>query len=642
MGKGAMAAMADFPILASGGDFSGCIPKPVSKKREGSRRESFVSRSIELPGRAKKWCDTAVDVAMADLNSGQGTNAAGAGAGVSPSPGLAAPGSPSRRAPRGGTAPPPKSYAQATGSSGSPKAPADGTQAKAKTTMSKDEILEAIRAMPQAERRTPRENCLVRKISTEKLQQMGEQILDLQNTAVYLFTSGQNPWRDTMGRWIQENFVQKLGAHVTRLRAIDKGHFLVVFASEEHWAKIFTAMPFKLNEKYIQVSPWSTDYDPNNFRVRLKPVWVSIVGLSSIFEEEGLDALKALGRILHTSGQDNLGRSKFSDVRALILLNEEEDWLEAVLLEAEEGAVEVEFELYYEPMPSGCFTCHKTRHLARFCPMTCTTRTVSDAELEEALKEAAEREEKNDEELTDAEEEEIDVPDSQSRKRNATPQAPSRIPTANPYEVLSQPEAKEESLPKPPQNGQSKDSFDLNTTAAESEELKKGGKGNIGAVQLSGAELMDYSIRQKRGLAVSSIDGGITGSSQGRKEEVDSQVQDLKQTKNNPKKSKGKQGNPPEDGDATMTEDLELTQNPETEVKGIDGRFWEQTEASKGINSQENSQSTPGAKVGNAATPATTSGSAKAQARLKAKATKEAQRKAAEEAGKDSNKVLDV
>ncbi|KAL3702490.1 hypothetical protein R1sor_020512 [Riccia sorocarpa] len=36
------------------------------QKAEGALRKSFVSRSIELPGRDKKWCNTVQDTSMAD------------------------------------------------------------------------------------------------------------------------------------------------------------------------------------------------------------------------------------------------------------------------------------------------------------------------------------------------------------------------------------------------------------------------------------------------------------------------------------------------------------------------------------------------------------------------------------------------
>ncbi|KAL3700081.1 hypothetical protein R1sor_018103 [Riccia sorocarpa] len=128
-----------------------------------------------------------------------------------------------------------------------------------------------------------------------------------------------NPWRDTMCKWVQEHFVTKLGVSVTRLKVLDKSHYMVVFAKEEDRAKVFASTPFQLNQKHVQVSPWSTDYDTNNFKVRLKPVWVSILGLNPLFESLGKDILQSLGKVIHMTGEDNLGRTKFADVRALML-----------------------------------------------------------------------------------------------------------------------------------------------------------------------------------------------------------------------------------------------------------------------------------------------------------------------------------
>ncbi|KAL3681021.1 hypothetical protein R1sor_023977 [Riccia sorocarpa] len=241
-------------------------------------------------------------------------------------------------------------------------------------------------------------------------------------------------------------------------------------------------------------------------------------------------------------GQDTLGRSKFSYVRALMLLNEEDEWPEAVLMETEDGKAEVEFELYYEQMPSGCFTCHKTGHLARFCPMTCKTRTVTDEELEAALKEAANQKESlSDDDMTEDEQEGEDIPDSQPTSSQPGPQKAAPILSANPYSALNQMEDKEESLPQPQLPDILMNIFDLKAAGGEPEE-KKGGPGSAKVEsQHQDIDSMDYTFRQKR-PSRNSNEGTSQNQNLGHKEMGGTTEQAKRQHGGTQKKTKASQG----------------------------------------------------------------------------------------------------
>ncbi|KAL3681222.1 hypothetical protein R1sor_024178 [Riccia sorocarpa] len=82
------------------------------------------------------------------------------------------------------------------------------------------------------------------------------------------------------------------------------------------------------------------------------------------------------------TGVNKQGKSKFADVRGLVVISIEETHPSAIEIEYEEGSTE--FQLLYEYLPEGCFTCHEVGHVARFCPLTTKTRTVSKEELKEA------------------------------------------------------------------------------------------------------------------------------------------------------------------------------------------------------------------------------------------------------------------
>ncbi|KAL2644380.1 hypothetical protein R1flu_011967 [Riccia fluitans] len=161
----------------------------------------------------------------------------------------------------------------------------------------------------------PREQCIVRKLSNVKLKEVGDRIPQLQMKAVVLYNPGQNPWRDTIGRWIQEHCIR-----ITHLKVIDQGHYLVTFETEADRGECLHG---------------------------------------SSIPAEWLTHAVNTDRTLHLSGQDNYGRNKFVDVQALVLQNAKEEWLPAVILETAEGDAKVKSELQYEPILEGCFTCHQ-------------------------------------------------------------------------------------------------------------------------------------------------------------------------------------------------------------------------------------------------------------------------------------------
>ncbi|KAL3699022.1 hypothetical protein R1sor_017044 [Riccia sorocarpa] len=104
-------------------------------------------------------------------------------------------------------------------------------------------------------------------------------------------------------------------------------------------------------------------------------------------------------------------------------LHEDVDTPESAAILWDDGYVE--YEISYEPLPEGCFMCHKTDHVARFCPMTSTTRVVSQEELEEAMQKAT-KDQKKEKMTVDNE-----VDDEQVDDEQAEPSAPELAATTN-------------------------------------------------------------------------------------------------------------------------------------------------------------------------------------------------------------------
>ncbi|KAL3679798.1 hypothetical protein R1sor_022754 [Riccia sorocarpa] len=332
---------------------------------------------------------------------------------------------------------PKKSYAAATNNTARPSADPQyqGQNSTANTPLNDEqrkEVVEALNIMPQPEERT-------------------------------------DPTKD--------NFIVRHGVHIRRLKVLGRGQYLVVLGSKEERARILNACPFELNKKFVQIQPWTSNYDTWTGAGRRKPVWVTIVGMNAALEDEGIKILSKLGPLLHMSGIEN-GQSKFADIRGLVLLNAEVDPPEAAAVTFEEGYVE--FELHYEPLPTGCFTCHQEGHTARFCPQITTFKEVNPEDVAAAMDETAKASTSADPpEGNQTKDAEPETKNSEDEDSNSQKSDPAGISVANPYQILD----------------------DLNTNGGS--DLEMGGRDqedDLG-VQAEGTNLSPRNIPQDEGAA---------------------------------------------------------------------------------------------------------------------------------------------
>ncbi|KAL3677355.1 hypothetical protein R1sor_027303 [Riccia sorocarpa] len=341
------------------------------------------------------------------------------------------------------TNPQPRTYATTAGPGTTP-----GNK-QSRPVLSREEIRKRVAGIleiiPKPMERTEPSRILKYKLTDTAAEEFGRKTLDLEARGVILYTGGINPLRDTMAKWIQDQLITKLKVNATQLRVLDRSHYLVLLASEEERAKLFNAGPQYLNGRFVEIIPWTADYDTTTLTKKRKPAWVSIAGLSPSLENEGRKMLEKLGKVLHMSGVDQHGRSKFSDVRGMVLLQVDEDHPEAIEIEYEGGTAE--FQLYYEFLPEGCYVCHEVGHVARFCPQTTTTREVSKEDLEEAIRQADEQRKEKEARQPPANNSQPNLATGQGAGSTAStktplsnpqkaPGTPPELATKNPYEVL--------------------------------------------------------------------------------------------------------------------------------------------------------------------------------------------------------------
>ncbi|KAL3679283.1 hypothetical protein R1sor_022239 [Riccia sorocarpa] len=339
--------------------------------------------------------------------------------------------------------PQPRSYAAATGVK-----PVANTTHVTKETLSDEEVRSRVPSIlnmiPKPMERAEPSMILKYKLSKVAAEKFGRKTIDLEERAVILFTDGLNPLKDTVVKWAQEHIITKMKLNILQLRVLDRSHYLLTMESTEDRMKLLSAGPQYLNGRFVEIIPWTPDYDTATLTKKRKPAWVSIAGLCPSLEE-GTKILSQLGKVLHMTGVDQHGKSKFADVRGLVLLSIEDIHPSAIEVEYEEGSAE--FQLLYEYLPEGCFTCHEVGHVARFCPLTTKTRTVSQDELDEAVRAAAESKLAQENEENDIEGEQPKMGQGGGKpnkvvsehKARGAPVNPS-IPISNPFELLEESE----------------------------------------------------------------------------------------------------------------------------------------------------------------------------------------------------------
>ncbi|KAL3689495.1 hypothetical protein R1sor_015804 [Riccia sorocarpa] len=148
----------------------------------------------------------------------------------------------------------------------------------------------------------------------------------------------------------------------------------------------------------------------------------------------------------------------------------------------------VEFEMSYEPLPEGCYTCHQNGHIAKFCPTTTSTREISEVELEAAKQEAekaATREKDTNRAAQDQEAEAKQQKDeaAEGRKPQKASQlstVPTPVPTANPFSLLDDEDDLAEDSPTEDTTAQTaQHTIDLNISTTEEVDVRGASKSKI-------------------------------------------------------------------------------------------------------------------------------------------------------------------
>lgn len=125
-----------------------------------------------------------------------------------------------------------------------------------------------------------------------------------------------DPSRDDMLAWITRNFIQGLGIEVTQLKVLAKFIFLIVLEKVEDRKKVWEEAPFYMNGKMILAIPWEPNFSPKTTRTTAAPMWVDLLTLNPIFEDDVKRLLGLVGSMVYPTIK--YAQSKYTNIRGCV------------------------------------------------------------------------------------------------------------------------------------------------------------------------------------------------------------------------------------------------------------------------------------------------------------------------------------
>lgn len=108
-----------------------------------------------------------------------------------------------------------------------------------------------------------------------------------------------DPSRDDMLAKVTRNFIQDLGIEVSQLKVLAKFVFLIVLDKAEDCNRVWEEAPFYMNEKMILAIPWEPGFDPKTTRTTEALVWVDLLTLNPVFEDDVGRLLGLVGSVVY-------------------------------------------------------------------------------------------------------------------------------------------------------------------------------------------------------------------------------------------------------------------------------------------------------------------------------------------------------
>lgn len=167
-----------------------------------------------------------------------------------------------------------------------------------------------------------------------------------------------------MLEWVTANFIQSLGIEISQLKVLAKFVFLLVLDKADDRARIIAETLLYMQGRMILAIPWEPSFDLKITRTMAAPVWVDLLTLNPIFEDDVEDLLHLVGEEVYPAMKYSC--SKYSNLRGCVKVDLTQPLADFVITSVPRIG---EFKIYvvFRTLPDACFFCEHHGHMICDC-----------------------------------------------------------------------------------------------------------------------------------------------------------------------------------------------------------------------------------------------------------------------------------
>lgn len=122
----------------------------------------------------------------------------------------------------------------------------------------------------------------------------------------------------------------------------------------EDRAKIIAETPLYMQGRMILAIPWEPSFDLKTTRTTAAPVWVDLMTLNPVFEDDVKDLLHLVGKVVYPTTK--YSRSKYSNLRGCVEVDLTQPLAEFVIVSVP-GIGNFKTDVEFRTLSDACFFC---------------------------------------------------------------------------------------------------------------------------------------------------------------------------------------------------------------------------------------------------------------------------------------------
>lgn len=198
------------------------------------------------------------------------------------------------------------------------------------------------------------------KLSLETLALVEEDANSLFKIALIGFAPSEHPSRLELQEWLNVNLVEP-NMIVTRIRMLQRGYFLLTFATEEGASAALQQSPLNFGQHLLYLHPWRAQFNPKSPQGIKIPLWVRFPHLDDVYYRALREISSAIGEVAWSGRREDSLR-KASTPRVCVLVVDVNKIPSSIILPIPKSSEEVEIILEYEGIPAQCPNCLQIGH----------------------------------------------------------------------------------------------------------------------------------------------------------------------------------------------------------------------------------------------------------------------------------------